>query len=119
MYGEDTDLCVRAWQAGWKCVVYPDARIVHHGGASEKVRADQIVRLFRAKAQIFQKHWAPHIVWFGLAMLKLWAFTRAASLGLFRFGGGAHERGYEAWREVWRRRDEFVVPRGNLGGGGR
>lgn len=35
MYFEDTDLCRRAWRAGYKVVYFPDAQIVHdHGRAS-------------------------------------------------------------------------------------
>lgn len=34
LYFEDTDLCYRLRQAGWHCLLVPDARIYHEGGAS-------------------------------------------------------------------------------------
>ena len=34
-------------------MICPDARLIHYGGASEKVRADKMVRLFNAKRQLF------------------------------------------------------------------
>lgn len=34
LYFEDTDLCWRMNQAGWKCLFVPSARINHEGGAS-------------------------------------------------------------------------------------
>lgn len=30
MYFEDTDLCRRFWQSGWRVVYYPEARMVHY-----------------------------------------------------------------------------------------
>ncbi len=30
LYFEDTDLCRRFWQAGWKVVYYPEAKIIHN-----------------------------------------------------------------------------------------
>ncbi|MBA2558095.1 MAG: glycosyltransferase family 2 protein, partial [Chloroflexi bacterium] len=32
MYWEDIDWCVRAWGAGWRCVIEPAASITHIGG---------------------------------------------------------------------------------------
>lgn len=57
MYGEDTDLSIRAWRAGSKCMLCPDVELIHHGGQSEKVKADKMVRLFQAKVRLFRKHW--------------------------------------------------------------
>lgn len=35
---EDTDLCIRTWQRGWRCVTVPEARVFHALGMSnEKV----------------------------------------------------------------------------------
>jgi GT2 family glycosyltransferase len=109
MYGEDTDLCLRAWELGQACAVCPDARLVHYGGASEKVRPDKMVRLFRAKAQLVAKHWKPSSVWAGLAALRLWALTRMTALGVLRLARPRLAGAYHAWAEVWRRRAEFSV----------
>ena len=45
MYGEEADLCLRARPLGARPRITPDARIVHYGGASERVRAEQIIRV--------------------------------------------------------------------------
>jgi GT2 family glycosyltransferase len=34
LYFEDTDLCFRLRQAGWQCLLVPQARVEHAGGAS-------------------------------------------------------------------------------------
>jgi len=44
MYGEEADLCLRAGHLGAKPIITPEATIVHYGGASEKVRADKMVK---------------------------------------------------------------------------
>ena len=72
-------------------------------------RADKLIKLFRAKAQLFERHWHPRWVGFGVAMLKLWVLTRTAGcwvMGQLVWGG---QSSYETWREVWRRRAEYVV----------
>ena len=108
MYGEDTDLCIRARKAGSTCMICPDAKVMHYGGQSEKARADKMIRLFRAKSQLFRKHWSHGEQRFGLAMLKLWAFTRMAALKLLSAGAPAFEGSYQTWREIWHRRREFA-----------
>lgn len=41
IYYEETDLCLRAKQAGWKVFFIPDAEVMHIGGASSKTRKDK------------------------------------------------------------------------------
>ena len=108
MYGEDADLCLRAQRLGYRCLITPEARIVHYGGASEKVRADKMVKLLTAKAQLFRRHWPAASVPFGTQMLALWALTRMAALGLLRLVQPRRQESFEAWREIWRRRKEFL-----------
>jgi GT2 family glycosyltransferase len=76
MYGEEADLCLRARGLGVRPRVTPDATIVHYGGASEKARADKLVRLFKAKRQLFDRHLGPIGRWWCVRMLDLWVVTR-------------------------------------------
>lgn len=110
MYAEDADLCLRARAAGSRVLLCPQAEIVHVGGASEPVRADKLVRLFRAKAQLFEKHWSPGAARFGVAMLDLWALTRSAAHFLASRFSPARRAAWLAWRDVWRRRAEWSLP---------
>src|SRR5688500_266706 len=116
MYGEDTDLCIRARNLGRRCAICPDARLIHHGGRSERVRADRMVRLFRAKAQLFRKHWSPRAARFGVRMLSLWTFTRMIAHFVLAATQIRGKTSYEAWRQIWRRRAEFVSERALSGG---
>jgi N-acetylglucosaminyl-diphospho-decaprenol L-rhamnosyltransferase len=107
MYGEDADLCLRAKNLGHKCLICPEATIIHYGGASEKVRADKMVRLFRAKAQLFAKHWSRKQAKLGVRTLDLWALTRMMAYGLATGVGSKKDESYATWRSVWRRRNEW------------
>jgi hypothetical protein len=109
MYGEETDLCLRARAQGYRPAITPDAVVVHHGAASEPVEAAKLVRLFSGQALLFRKHWSPVARRFGVAMLGLWAASRwlgGALLGVA--SPHARERG-RVWGEVWRRRAEWVA----------
>jgi GT2 family glycosyltransferase len=108
MYGEDTDLCLRAAAVDETCLICPAAGIVHHGAQSDAVRADKVLRLFRAKAQLFEKHWRPGTAGFGLRLLDLYVFSRLVATGVLRRVAPArYAAGHAAWCEVWRRRAEF------------
>ena len=107
MYGEDADLCLRARKLGYRCLITPDAQIVHYGGASEKVRADKMVRLFAAKVQLFHRHWRPALVPVGISMLTLWPLTRVMLLAVLRQILPGRDQSFRVWRDVWRRRREF------------
>ena len=94
---EDADLCLRARAQGARPRICSAAEIVHLGGASEKVRAEKMVRLFRAKARLFRKHWRPAAARFGTAMLSLWAFSRMAAHRVLRFISGPV--GISRWKD--------------------
>jgi GT2 family glycosyltransferase len=108
MYGEETDFCLRARKLGYRPMITPEATIVHLQGASERIRAEKVVRLLAAHSTLVRKHWSRGKREFGLAMLWLWAGSRALGARLRRILGptGAPSR-VEAWTEVWRRRAEW------------
>ena len=107
MYGEETDLCMRARREGFRPIVTPDATIVHHGGASEKVREDKMVRLLDAETRLFRRHWSPA----GFAMARLFVrvgvLLRAVAIGT---RGLLRGRGYRSmWSNLWGRRSEWSM----------
>jgi GT2 family glycosyltransferase len=107
MYGEDADLCARAWADGGRCVICPDATLIHHGGASEPVRADKLVRLFSAKAMLFRKHWTPAKAVVGTMALDAWAATRTVACAAFGTVRPASRRSMKVWASVFARRGEW------------
>ncbi|MCI2401156.1 glycosyltransferase family 2 protein [Aliiroseovarius subalbicans] len=111
MYGEEADLCLRAirdLRAAPR--VTPDAEIIHFGGASEKVRADKMVRLLAAKATLLERHvpaWQRPVARF---LYRLWPWSRQIAYRVLR----RNSDDFSVWREVWDRRAEWqggFIPR--------
>jgi len=60
---EDTDLCYRLKQAGWKLWYIPDAQVIHYGGASfKKVMRSKGPHVFRGAYSVLQKALQPQPV---------------------------------------------------------
>jgi GT2 family glycosyltransferase len=109
MYGEEADLCLRARALGLRPRMTPEAVIVHHGGASDRVLADKNVRLLRAKVELAKRHFSPTTRRLGIATLRLWPLSRAVALGVAgRLTGSAtaREKG-RIWGQIWTRRKEW------------
>ena len=105
MYAEEADLCARAAKAGAKPMVTSEATIIHHGGASETVQSDKLVRLIKAKMTLIYKHFP--IATRGLAMklLALWPLSRyLAHLVLSKIGRAQSRESVAVWKSVWDRR---------------
>lgn len=99
MYGEETDLCLRARALGARPLFSPDPVIIHHGGASEPVREDKMVRLLAAKITLMHKHWSPGRRWLGQRIYLLMALIRRI---------GPRSGRTESWGRIWRRRAEWL-----------
>ena len=109
MYGEEADLCLRARAFSAAPIVTPEATIIHYGGASERVRANKMVRLIAAKASLIELHWKPHLAPLGLTLLAAWPLTRAISTSLqalITANANAHESA-NVWHQIWARRAEW------------
>jgi GT2 family glycosyltransferase len=113
MYAEETDLCLRArQQIGARPRITPEAVIVHYGGASEKVRADKMVRLLRAKRELIRRHFPAWQKPFAAALFSAHPASRSLATGLLaRLGQKASvAESANVWAEVWARRDEWREP---------
>jgi hypothetical protein len=109
MYGEDADLCLRAKNAGARPLITPDATIIHYGGASEPLRADKMIRLFRAKEQLIRIHWNPVAMKIGLILLRLSVLSRLVAFNVLNFlKVNKFNNNADSWKEIWQRRKEWL-----------
>jgi GT2 family glycosyltransferase len=107
MYGEDVDLCMRARKLGRTCLFTPESEIIHHGGGSERVVADKMIKLLHAKAQLYRKHWSPPRAWMGERFLDLWVTTRLVGhrvAAWLRLGDSTRA---DDWSATWKGRDAW------------
>ncbi len=119
MYGEEADLCLRAKKLGARPHITPDARIIHHGGASERSRAGKLVKLLAAKMTLVRRHFHPLTRHAGIFLLCLWPLSRNIAFyvtGLLTRHSSLTERS-ERWREVWRARAAWIRGYGSVGDG--
>lgn len=107
MYAEDWDLCMRARRAGSRCLLCPDAEIIHYGGASEPALRGKMLRLLRSKAQLCSKHWNPGAAWLAIRLLDLWVLTRVVGYGVGAILTKTKRAQYECWLGVWAERREW------------
>ncbi|MEC8320321.1 MAG: glycosyltransferase family 2 protein [Planctomycetota bacterium] len=106
MYGEEVDLCLRARRLGLRAIVTPDAEIVHHGGASERVLEDKRVRLLTAEIQLQRRHWSPPKAWLGRMITRGGVLLRSVASTMARSLGRSDAT--SAWNRVWGRRGEWL-----------
>jgi len=106
MYAEEADLCLRAKKNGVRARMCPDAKIIHYGGASERVVADKMVRMLKAKNMLIRKHWDHrYLVWLGGRFYLTGAFLRAwGPSAIF----SPSEKSLQ-WKEVWSRRQQWLI----------
>jgi GT2 family glycosyltransferase len=109
MYGEETDLCLRAGAAGARPLVTPDATIVHYGGASATSNGNKAVQLFEARMRLSSRHQrglsratcrGAHLF---AAFLRMAGYSLKAKLR----PGERTRQAAEQWRIVWQRRSEW------------
>ena len=108
MYGEETDLCLRAKEIGIKCIICPAATLVHLGGASERLRADKMVRLLNAKVRLVKRHWRWPWRSVGHHLVLLWPLSRVLAYQAARLLRHPKSATLEPWVEVWSRRAEVL-----------
>lgn len=111
LYGEETDLCLRAKVLGARPRITPKATIVHHVGAAAAARADKIERGFQGKVTLAVKHWGPVRATLARGLLRLtvlmrwWGYALAARLRR----RDAHRTAAAEWREAWARRATWLA----------
>jgi len=108
MYGEESDLCMRAARLGYQPMITPDAQIMHLVGASTPKLSSKVVNLMRAKATLIHDHWGPITKPIGIGLLWIWvANHRIASLAtrMMRGDNDASSR----WDLLWTERRDWMA----------
>lgn len=77
VYGEDADLCLRAWEAGHRVIVTPAALTRHVGGQSSSSQGERLVLLFRGKVTLLRRHLRGVQAPVGIGLLRAGVAARA------------------------------------------
>lgn len=79
MYGEEADYCLKAINLGFQPIITPDAKIIHHGGASETTFSGKMIKLLKGKVELVHRHsksWEQPI---HKALLQLYIINKVVS----------------------------------------
>ena len=107
MYGEETDLCMRATREfGARPIITPDATIIHHGGASEKIFEDKVIRLLDAEVRLFRRNFSTLKFMIAYRMTLFGVWFRATGYAMLNTIRGRKEQA--VWRGIWKRRAEWA-----------
>ena len=108
MYGEDADLCYRARKYGAKPTIYPDAKIIHYGGASEKIKVEKLIKLFHAKHKIILKYWSGLKYILGRLLMFQYPFNKCLVLMILAFTFKKYQQERDVWCNVVKRKKEWL-----------
>lgn len=109
MYGEDTDLSLRARAAGLHPMITPAAEVIHTIGASSTDSSDRRGMIMQGKVTLLRKHWREPMATLGVAMLLGGVALRAALGWITSVGRRGESPERQSWRGAWRRRSEWVM----------
>jgi N-acetylglucosaminyl-diphospho-decaprenol L-rhamnosyltransferase len=103
MYSEDTDLCYRIHQAGWRVYYLPDVEVQHFGGASSRQRRpESVALLYESKLRFLHKHRGA-LPFHLLRGIILWVYLVKAILAMATWWrAAARAQARTAWL-VWQR----------------
>ena len=109
MYGEESDLCLRAARDGFRPMITPNAQIMHLVGASFAANERKVVLVMKARATLIRDHWPRWKVPLGLGLMWCWAaLRRAATLPLAASSKDRHRALAARWRSIWRARRDWL-----------
>lgn len=113
MYCEDVDWCLRAARLGWERVFLPEARVLHHHGASSRRdRSAMIVTYNRSRCRYFRKFHGPAQARAARALCTAGAALRAIAWTAAGAGSPAARSKARQWRQVLR--ETASIPIGGL-----
>ena len=84
LYAEETDLCRRFYNAGWKVAFTPEAEVFHLSKGSGQAQADRVFAEFQfAKDLYFKKHYGTRGLYVYRSLLLIAALMRVTIFGAF------------------------------------
>jgi GT2 family glycosyltransferase len=98
MYGEEKDLCYRAWQAGWKVACLAGAEVVHYGGQSADQVPERAYLAFLDSQVYFLRKFYPPRYW------RLFAGATWVGCRLRQVGGAVLGWARPGRRAAWRQK---------------
>jgi GT2 family glycosyltransferase len=85
MYGEESDYCLKAIQQGYRPIITPNAKIIHHGGASEVTLSGKMIKLLKGKVELVNRYSSTWEKPLHRTLLLLYVINKTITSHLFSF----------------------------------
>lgn len=109
MYGEDSDLCLRARALGYTPMITPDAQIMHIVGASTKSNDKKAVPVMKSRMSLVKDHWPRGQVRLGIFLMWLWSLLRFVATRPFAHSSNERlNKSATRWKYLWDNRTEWL-----------
>ncbi len=109
MYGEDSDLSLRAARLGYRPMICPEARIMHLVGASSEMKAKKTVMVAKSRVTLIHDHWPAWKAPMGVALMWLWGALRTGAAKAMALSGSERAKARAAgWDHVWKARHDWL-----------
>lgn len=105
MYGEEADLCARAFKIGTRPLFTPETTIVHYGGASSQLNSDKAIYVFGARIGLVQRHLSAVPGYLSRKLIILAVFLRFFASGIIQTMLPSRRENFEHWARVYRKRN--------------
>lgn len=104
LYAEETDLCLRMRQAGYRIVFLPSAVATHVAGGSGQPQAARVFQEFRsAQERFLRKHYGSSGLWIHRMMIIIGACLRIPLYWLLTITAGGKANRYQGSVSLWSR----------------
>jgi len=100
MYGEEADYCLKAIDKGYQPIITPQARIIHHGGASETTFSGKIIKLLKGKVELVNRHSKTWQKPLHKGLLSLYVINKAVGSSLLSLLKPARKKQAGEWKKV-------------------
>jgi GT2 family glycosyltransferase len=108
MYGEECDFCLKAIQSGYRPIITPDARIIHHGGASEINFSDKTIKLLKSKIELINRHSSSLVKPLHRFLLLLYVINKTITLRLSSINNKENKIQAKEWSDVLMNRKSWL-----------
>jgi GT2 family glycosyltransferase len=108
MYGEECDYCLKAIKKGFRPIVTPNAKIIHHGGASEVKLSEKTINLLKSKIELINRHSSTWEKPLHRALLLLYVINKTITVHIASLIFTERKAPAEEWKNVLSNRKAWL-----------
>lgn len=108
MYGEEGDYCLKAIAKGKQPIITPEAKIIHHGGASEVNLSGKMIKLLKAKVELVNRHSRPLERPLHRGLLFTYVLNQLVTHQILSLIKPQHKARLAEWKTIFKARHDWL-----------